>query len=485
MSPEEIARLHQFRDGFTLVDYAEVGLPVFRLTIEAVTTSQRALPTIQEFVMRGLALADGQEAEVARLLGLGPEIVQGAVNVLVSDGLLSRQMGHSGNDAFKLTELGEKRLANERQEELREEMLVVDYDGIRRFPVRLVSSSVRRASELRSFGAIEIRPYPAEPPSISELSIPEISRVIRRQGGEDFRRTVLALKRVSRRSNVFREAVALVFASNSGSEIQIAFAIDGKLSEQHERAFAERGGPKKMGLIKAVSEGRTRQYLQRVVGREMVKSFPDPNELVEARRQHLAAESEVRSILPAAQYKKRSSAAAKALQEANEKLKVAEHSLLSMTTRPLACYEQQDLLDEAIANATHSLIITSAGVQPLLLNGFRLREIDRLCESGVDVHVETVLRTPTEPLKGDKFDPMFELVRRADQKKLSIGRHSRRSLFFLIQDNELAVVANRPFLGEVNRRSGFIKLDGLVTRSPQNVQQIRDALISHKSRTRT
>ena len=70
----------------------------------------------------------------------------------------------------------------------------------------------------------------------------QVTRVIRRQGGEDFRRTVLALKRVVRRSNVFREAVALVFAADKGDEVQIAFAIDGKLSDAYERAFAERGG---------------------------------------------------------------------------------------------------------------------------------------------------------------------------------------------------------------------------------------------------
>ena len=30
MTPEEVARKHQFREGFRLVDYSEVGLPIFR-----------------------------------------------------------------------------------------------------------------------------------------------------------------------------------------------------------------------------------------------------------------------------------------------------------------------------------------------------------------------------------------------------------------------------------------------------------------------
>jgi hypothetical protein len=477
MSPEEIARLHQFRDGFTLVDYAEIGLPVFRLTIEALTTSRRAIPTIQEFVMRALALGVNHEDEVARMLGLGLDIVQGAINVLVSDGLVVRQAAPP-NESFRLSESGERRLADERLEELKEEMLVIDYDGIRRLPIRLAGASVLRASELKSYGAIEIRPYPAEPPPISELAIPEVTRVIRRQGGEDFRRTVLALKRVVRRNNVFREAVALVFAADRGSEIQIAFAVDGKLSEQHERAFAEHGGPKKMGLVKAIAEGQARQHLQRLVGRDVIRSFPDPSAMAEARREQLEAEAGVRSVEPAAQAANRNSAAAIALRAAQERLSVAEHHLQSIQTRSLACYEQEELLDEALANASRSLSVTSAGLQPLILNGHRLREIDRLGEAGVDVRVETNLTPSPDPRGGDHYDPLAELTRRAIQKKLSIEKCPKRELYFLIQDEELAVVSNRPFLGEISRRSGFIRFDGLVTRRPEYVRLIRDALFA-------
>ena len=42
-----------------------------------------------------------------------------------------------------------------------------------------------------------------------------------------------------------------------------------------------------------------------------------------------------------------------------------------------------------------------------------------------------------------------------------------------VQDDELAVISNRPFLGEVSRRSGFICVDGVVTRRPELVEEIR------------
>ncbi|MFX9665259.1 hypothetical protein ABTO78_21610, partial [Acinetobacter baumannii] len=79
-------------------------------------------------------------------------------------------------------------------------------------------------------GAVEIRPYPAEPPAIDSLALMEVAKMIRRKANEGFRRTVLALKRTVRRNNLFREAVALVYASDKSTEVQVAFVIDGKLS---------------------------------------------------------------------------------------------------------------------------------------------------------------------------------------------------------------------------------------------------------------
>ena len=43
-------------------------------------------------------------------------------------------------------------------------MLVFDYDGIRRNPIRLTSQSVILGAEKRQHGAVEIRPYPVEAP---------------------------------------------------------------------------------------------------------------------------------------------------------------------------------------------------------------------------------------------------------------------------------------------------------------------------------
>jgi hypothetical protein len=476
VSPEEVARTHQFREGFKLVDYAEVGLPVFRLTIEAVTTSYRLMPTIQEFVMRSLALGIEHEDEIARMLGLKIEVVRAATNMLVFDTFVARQAAPPDRESFTLTQAGQVRLEQELVEELKEEMLVIDYDGIRRLPIRLAGTSVLRASELRDNGAIEIRPYPADAPQINELAIPDVTRVIRRQGGEDFRRTVLALKRIVRRNNVFREAVALVFAADRGSEIQVAFAIDSKLSDLHERSFSEHGGPKKMGFVKALAEGDARRRIEKIAGKDLVRAYPSKDVMAESRREQQEAEANVRSLRAAAQGATRNGPASVALRSAEERLTIARHELQSMQIRPLACFEQEELLDEALSSANQSLIITSAGIQPLIVNGYFLRAVDRLSQAAVNVQIETQLTPSIEARGGDYYDPLAELSNRAARNQLILTKVPRRELYFLFQDDDLAVVSNRPFLGEISRRSGFLRVDGLVTRRPEYVRLIKDAL---------
>lgn len=478
MNPEEVARLHQFREGFTLVDYAEAGLPIFRLTLEAVTTSHRQMPTIQEFVLRSLALGIENEDEIARMLGLKLDVVQAVTNMLVSDNFVARQAAAPDRESFRLTEAGQARLEQDQVEELKEEMLVIDYDGIRRLPIRLAGASVLRASELRSHGAIEIRPYPAEAPPITELAIPDVTRVIRRQGGEDFRRTVLALKRIVRRSNVYREAVALVFAADRGSEVQVAFAIDGKLSDLHERAFAEHGGPRKMGFVKALTDRDARRRIEKIAGKDLVRSYPSKEAMAEVRREEQEAEIAIRSLRSAAHGAIRNAPVQVALRNAQERLSIASHALQSMQVRPLACYEQDELLDEALTSARRSLVITSAGVQPLPVNGYFLRALDKLIEGGVDIRVETVLAPSIEARGGDHYDPLAELSKRAARKQLVLEKAPRRQLFFLFQDEDLAVISNRPFLGEVSRRSGFLRVEGLVTRRPEYIRSIREALVA-------
>lgn len=414
--------------------------------------------------------------DIAATLGLKPDVVEASASALIDAGYATFVAGTGSGRSIQLTEVGEARLKDAVEEMPQDETLVIDYDAILRIPIRLPAETVIRAADLRGYGAVEIRPYPAEPPSISELSIPDVVKVVRRQGGNDFRRTVLALKRIGRRANFFREAVALVYAADKGDQVQVAFVLGDKASDTHERIYAGNGGPRKMGFVKSIEAAPGKKSLERLVGHDVLRRMVVKDALATARKEEAEARFEMQSIEPAAAAMppqvRSGSEAAVALDAARQRAALAAHALNSYSIRPLACYEQQELLDEVLENCQRSLLVTSAGLQPSILNGFRLRELDELIAKKVVVKVRSYM-TPTDvPRGGQRYDPLAELTRRAQNGDLQLDMMSQAEFFYLIADGELAVISSRPFFGDASRRNGFTRVSGLVIRDRAVVADI-------------
>jgi hypothetical protein len=267
--------------------------------------------------------------------------------------------------------------------------------------------------------------------------------------------------------------VALVFASDRGDEVQVAFAINGRISEAHERAFALNGGPKKMGFVRSIASDSSRK-LNRFLGRDILVELADDQRLSSIREEQAAALAEAEALRPAAELAGARSSAGRAFATARERVSLVEHELARLPLRTLACYEQHELLAEAIKNTAKSLIITSAGLQPTILSQHTLRDIDRLLSSRISIRIGTFLEPQREPRGKTYFDPLAELTRRSARSSIDLIETRRSNFFFLVQDDQLAVVSSQPFFGDVVRRSGFSRVQGVVARKPAIVEQIRE-----------
>jgi hypothetical protein len=133
------AKIRQFdtRDGFELVDFSEVGLPVFRLTVEAVTLQKTSMPTIEEFSLRAIEIGESDAEGISRLLGLSDVIVRDSLDTLAYDELVARPEDDPGSSDghYLVTDLGKELLAQGTRV-YRDETLVFDYDGLQHRPVR-------------------------------------------------------------------------------------------------------------------------------------------------------------------------------------------------------------------------------------------------------------------------------------------------------------------------------------------------------------
>jgi hypothetical protein len=485
VTPTQTARLLDTREGFDAVDFAEVGLPIFRLTIEAVTLSRQDMPTTHEFVLRAISIGESQSAGIARLLGLSEGDILDAIQLLRYDKCVDVMQGVSSAEAqfhcdtYHVTDLGNERLIQGKRTP-RDEVLVFDFDGIRRRPIKLGSESVLRAKDLGDRRAIQIRPYPIEPPHASDLPLAEVARAVRHPSGKGFARGVLAVRRIIRRDNLFRPAIGILFRSRVTQEMQIAFAIGDQLMEDYEIEFARCGGVKKPGLIRISAEADGRFSLRHILGSELFAQIANPEEASRRRlevtlaSQDLAAHGKKLERLkrrPQLRHDEREE-----LTEIENRLTQAHQKLEEVELRPLAPYEHWELLHQALETARKRLVITSSDIDANIMHSLNLRRLDERLHAGVAIRIETsAIVGPETRGRTGSFEPSVELWLRGKQEPgLTLARRSQEvaGLYFLIKDADLAVISNRPFLSGREAPFGFIPTVGIVSQNLAIVAKI-------------
>ncbi|MEJ1935736.1 hypothetical protein WDZ92_36550, partial [Nostoc sp. NIES-2111] len=441
---EDIARRFEQRIGFELIDFAPVALPMYRLTVDAVTMVHRGIPPIKEFVMRSLASGLSHPDEIAGFLGLDSSIVNSTVEQIISD----RYATDSEEGTVTLSDRGQDVLSEARESSPQDEMLVFLYDRLLCHPVRLAPDQVVTPALVDAQRVIEIRPYPAEGPEVDQLSMPDVLQVLEQQGGgrQAFGRDLLRIKRIVRRVRLFRPAVALVFRKLRSSDIHIDFIVDGARHETLSNVFAERGGPKKMGFIKSISESSANAELRRYLGSDVQKLLPAPSDLdgrrvavSTARIKHQAAVARLgraASLIDSseiAQLKEAASAAATKLAEAEQQLRV-------FPARPVAPFELPELLDRALGEANQLLMISSRTLENSLVDATFLKRIVEVLDRGAQVVISLSEKAPTA-------GAAIDLERaRARYARLELIDDRPSQTYHLVCDASFAVVTNRPFL---------------------------------------
>src|SRR4028118_1617152 len=85
LTPEELRR-YDNRPGFDLVSCKEVGLPVYKITVQALTQLRKPIPPIEEYVLKAINVGLSSEEDIGGFLGLEPPIIRDAlINLRMSE----------------------------------------------------------------------------------------------------------------------------------------------------------------------------------------------------------------------------------------------------------------------------------------------------------------------------------------------------------------------------------------------------------------
>ena len=392
---------------------------------------------------------------MAAFLGLEQTIANATFQQLRED----RYTVEGGDsDIVTLSERGRKTLSAAQEASPQDEMLVFLYDRLLRRPVRLTAEQLVAPVNVDLTKMIEIRAYPAEGPTVSELSKPDVSLVLQQQSGGKgaFGRDVLRLKRIVRRVRLFRPAVALVFKKRKSPEVLVEFFVDDARHEDLSHAFAERGGPKKMGFLKAIDESVTAAKLRRYLGSEVQKLLPDPKAL----EKELVAVSMARMKLQIAKAKdERQGGVAveaglhsDAVAEALNRVHDAEEGLRRFPARAISVFELPELIVRAMQGARSKLWFTSKGVDSSVIDGPFFNTIEQALQRSVAI--EITINGDAGRLRDGKVAAELEKLRIRHQN-LTLSTEKEGDFYHLICDDTFAVVTNRSLLGNAERVRTF------------------------------
>lgn len=374
MALEDIARQFDDRPGFKLVDYEEVGLPIYRVTSTVLTLQPKSYSPIEEFVLRAVEAGLDEIGTVSSFLGISDTIVEATSSVLIKDDELIAEP----DGRLRLTRKSEQMLAGERHIRPREQSLVFRYDGLTRRPIATDELRLWEPKDLRERGIREIRPYPARRPNPDEVRGDELQSVLRKPAqGNERGIQILQVKSVSRAFANFIPAIALIYKRETGGEVQVGFAIDGRLSREHENAFAASDGPARMGITPVALA----QPLPNDSGIDLPISPPDPDNL----RKKAAREKAIAKMRREIAKKKGKDAGD--LDVDHARASSAPPSASRRDIETIAVYDHPPLLREALEETRSRLIIISPWITDAVVDKNFLQTLTARLRQGIDIFI--------------------------------------------------------------------------------------------------
>lgn len=416
MTPNDVAAFHADRPGFELLDYAEVSLPVFRLTMTVSVLQHTPLPPVFEFVLRAIRLGIDHQAELSECLGIPASMVEDALRGLHGSEEISIVQGVEGPERFVLTRRGEK--TTETLERIRPEQQTIPifFDGLTREPIDPPAMALLSGRQAEDLGLQEIPALPATRIEVGDVDLAMAARVLARERAGEGRRDLLSIKSIEKRTRLHMPAVALVFKEVDGDDVELLFASEKQMLDGHNQAFAIAEGPRKTRLLA-----------------EFAKADVMASDSFSRRLASLG-----KAVEPVKAGQRRRTLAAKPI--------AAEG-----TIQPIAVHEHQPLLLDAIGGAKERVMIICPWITPEVVDKPALAQIRKLLEGGRHLYIGYGIEEGRPP----KAVPPELVAMASEFERFQLRHFGDTHEKVLIKDDEYAVLGSfnwLSFRGDPSRK---------------------------------
>jgi hypothetical protein len=400
-----------------------------------------------------------------------------------TDDLYLAALPGSTSQVLSLTQKGKQTVREAKLAAPEERTISVDFDGLWRRPIAY-QGWLHKPRELKEAGVKEIPPFPQKRPETADLRVKDVGRILRQPGNPvEFGRELLGIKAIERRELFFQPALALIYKAKVGDDVQVAFAVDGRLSTEHEEAFARANGPKKLGILQSLAASSPSWSDTDLPPVNRVTGVPNEQELEAMKQAAAAAQAELteaRQVSQQAETEEEKRQAEQKVEVASKRLTQANSALAAIPVRGLDVHEHPPLLEQALRESKQRLLIISPWIRAKVVNRSFVRQLEHLLKRNVNLFIGYGL--------GEEDSQMSENDRRAEQDLEKLAARFPQFAFVRLGDTHAKVlISDRQFIvttsfnwlsfrGDPNRT--FRDEQGMFVGVPEVIDKRFDHLVS-------
>jgi hypothetical protein len=467
----EIAKRFNNRPGFSLVSCQKVGLPVYRLNLRVSTQLKKNIPPIEEFVLKCINIGLTSEEEIGGFLGLEPVVILDVMATLRMEQNIDLIAPEgSRQQIWQLTQRGKKALSEAKKIVPEEKTVVVHFDRLLG-ELKWYGSWENRLlhpKTAKEDGYIEIPP--SKTPSAGELSLDNLEKTIRasepaRKSDKKEERDFLAVRSIEQSKPSFLPAKVLVYKSNVAEDIQVAFLVDDRMSEDYETAFARSRNPKKLGIIQALRESDPIYNLEidfgpTVVDRDAIRESEKlKSEFYVVEKEYREVKGKVDEITTTGSLVKQNTQERedllRKLNELETELETLRKERETKSVALLEMWDHRSLFEKAMEKSEQRLLVISPWITAEVVDANFLSKFEKILKKGVVAHIGYGISRYT---KRDKFTEDIEAVKLLGNlsdrfRNFTLERLGNTHSKILVSDQSFAVVTSFNWLSFVGDRS--------------------------------
>jgi Mn-dependent DtxR family transcriptional regulator len=437
MKLEDAARRFAFeRPGYRLVDFMEVALPVYRLTLVASFLEHKPVTALHEFVLRVIHMGVQRDTDIASFLGIGQRQVEAVLARLDSEELLAVSVA-GGERHVSLTPAGQKCVQTAMTISPTVGEVVMHFDGLTRRLVPPQAEALWSYRQVEAEGIRELAAKPPRKPSLEEIPIQDARRVsqelseFRKKGKRD----LLALKALEKSIRHFKVGHLLLYAGEDDTDFLVI--VDGLASNAHKQAIIKNGGLRRLGIddatrLQPVSIGAV-ETLSPAERRELEEGSEQAERILQDAQQGASVGGQ------AGADGDRGPPSNKQAAEVPTELAV---QLGSIRIRYLQTYEHPDYLDNAFRTATSRILLISPWIRRAVLDQERIAQLRRRLDRDCSVYIGWGYQDEDRE-RSNTMDVVRELARMHNEYKnfyfVDLGNTHEK---ILIKDSEFAITTS-------------------------------------------